>query len=157
MDIFLYILSILFLLIGFAGCFLPVLPGPPVSYAALLLLQLTDRFQFTVQELVIGGLLVIIVQILDYLTPLLGTKWSGGSKWGNWGCMIGTVAGIFLFPPWGILLGPFVGALIGEILSGRDLAVAFKAGLGAFVGFLVSVVLKIGVCGYFVYMVIEEM
>lgn len=155
MDILLYVLAGLCLLLGFAGCFLPVLPGPPMAYVGLLLLQATERFQFTVGQLVAWGILVVVVQILDYVTPILGTKYSGGSRWGNWGCVIGTVAGIFLFAPWGILLGPFIGALIGELLGGKTFGEAMKAGVGAFMGFLVSVVLKVGLCGYLVYCVIR--
>lgn len=155
MDILLYVLAGLCLLLGFAGCFLPVLPGPPMAYVGLLLLQATERFQFTVGQLVAWGILVVVVQILDYVTPILGTQYSGGSRWGNWGCVIGTVAGIFLFAPWGILLGPFIGALIGELLGGKTFGEAMKAGVGAFMGFLVSVVLKVGLCGYLVYCVIR--
>ena len=122
MDIFLIILGVLCLLAGLAGCFLPVLPGPPVSYVGLLLLHFTDKIHF-----------------------------SGGGKWGNRGCMIGTIAGLFVFPPWGVLIGPFAGAVIGELFGGKKSAEAFKAGLGAFVGFLFSVVVKVSVCGYFIY------
>ncbi len=154
MDMLLYILSGVCLLLGFAGCFLPVLPGPPVAYMGLLLLQATERFGFTVGQLVVWGLLVVVVQVLDYVTPILGTKYSGGTKWGNWGCVIGTVMGVFLFAPWGIIFGPFVGALLGELLGGKNLGGAMKAGAGAFFGFLVSVVLKVGLCGYFAYCMI---
>ena len=148
MDILLIILGILCLLTGLAGCFLPVLPGPPVSYAGLLLLHFTDKIHFSTTHLI---LLVIIVQVLDYVTPMLGTKYSGGGKWGNWGCVIGTIAGLFVFPPWGVLIGPFAGAVIGELLGGKKSVEAFKAGVGAFVGFLFSVVVKVSVCGYFIY------
>ena len=134
MDILLYVLAGLCLLLGFAGCFLPVLPGPPMAYVGLLLLQATERFQFTVGQLVTWGILVVVAQVLDYVTPILGTKYSGGSRWGNW--------------------GPFIGALIGELLGGKAFGEAMKAGVGAFIGFLVSVVLKVGLCGYFVYCVI---
>ena len=85
MDILLIILGAICLLVGFAGCFLLVLPGPPLSYLGLILLHFTDRVQFSVTQLVIWGVLVIVVQLLDYLTPVLGTKYGGGSKWGNWG------------------------------------------------------------------------
>ncbi len=151
MDILLIIAGSICLLVGLAGCFLPVLPGPPVSYVGLLLLHFTDRVQFSASELVLWGVLVVIIQILDYVTPLWGAKYSGGGKWGNWGCAIGMVAGIFLFPPWGVLVGPFVGAFVGELLVGKPSADALKAGLGAFVGFLFSVVIKVALCGYFVY------
>lgn len=88
MDILLYVLAALCLLLGFAGCFLPVLPGPPVAYGGLLLLQATERYQFTIGQLVVWGVSVAVVQVLDYVTPMLGTKYSGGSRWGNWGCVI---------------------------------------------------------------------
>ena len=132
MDILLVILGVICLLVGLAGCFLPIL-------------------EFTVTELVVWGLLVVLAQAMDYVTPMLGTKYSGGSKWGNWGCAVGTVAGIFVFPPWGILLGPFVGAFVGELLGGKASGDALKAGFGAFAGFLLSVVLKVTLCGYFIY------
>ena len=135
MDILLIILGILCLLTGLAGCFLPVLPGPPVSYVGLLLLHFTDKIHFSTTHLILWALLVIIVQVLDYVTPMLGTKYSGGGKWGNWG----------------VLIGPFAGAVIGELLGGKKSVEAFKAGVGAFVGFLFSVVVKVSVCGYFIY------
>ena len=94
---------------------------------------------------------MIVVQALDYLTPLLGTKYSGGSRAGNWGCILGTIAGIFLFALWGIILGPFIGALLGELIGGKPFHEAFRAGIGAFIGFLLSVVLKVALCGYFCY------
>ena len=103
------------------------------------------------------AILVIIVQVLDYLTPLIGTKYSGGSKWGNRGCIAGTVIGIFLFPPWGIIFGPLVGAVIGELLGGKLTHEALKAGLGAFVGFLLGVILKVSLCGYFVVVFISAL
>ena len=161
MDIFLIILGVLCLLAGLAGCFLPVLPGPPVSYVGLLLLHFTDKIHFSTTHLILWAFLVIIVQVMDYVTPMLGTKYSGGGKWGNRGCMIVIpgkdhplglhFAGLFVFPPWGVLIGPFAGAVIGELFGGKKSAEAFKAGLGAFVGFLFSVVVKVSVCGYFIY------
>lgn len=70
---------------------------------------------------------------------------------GELGSVIGTIAGLFVFPPWGVLIGPFAGAVIGELLGGKKSVEAFKAGVGAFVGFLFSVVVKVSVCGYFIY------
>ena len=93
MDILLVILGVICLLVGLAGCFLPILPGPPVAYLALWLLHFTGYAEFTVTELVVWGLLVVLAQAMDYVTPMLGTKYSGGSKWGNWGCAVGTALG----------------------------------------------------------------
>ena len=106
MDIVWIVLGALCLLVGLAGCFLPALPGPPLAYVGMLLLHITERVQFTVTQLVVWAILVIVVQVLDYFTPLIGTKYGGGSKWGNRGCIAGTVIGMFFFPPWGIILGP---------------------------------------------------
>ena len=80
MDILLVILGVICLLVGLAGCFLPVLPGPPVAYLALWLLHFTGYAEFTVTELVVWGLLVVLAQAMDYVTPMLGTKYSGGNR-----------------------------------------------------------------------------
>ena len=156
MDIIWIIVGAICLLVGLAGCFLPALPGPPLSYVGMILLHLTDKVQFTATQLIVWAILVIIVQVLDYLTPLIGTKYSGGSKWGNRGCIAGTVIGIFLFPPWGIIFGPLVGAVIGELLGGKLTHEALKAGLGAFVGFLLGVILRVSL-GYFVVVFISAL
>ncbi|MBR5297924.1 MAG: DUF456 domain-containing protein, partial [Parabacteroides sp.] len=93
MDIFLIILAVVCLLMGLAGCFLPILPGPPLSYLGLLLLHWTEQVHVSTTQLFLCFLLVVVAQILDYISPMLGTKYTGGSKWGNRGCMIGTVIG----------------------------------------------------------------
>lgn len=79
MDILLIILGILCLLTGLAGCFLPIIPGPPVAYAGLLLLHFTDKAHFSTAELLIWLVIVIVMQVLDYFVPMLGSKYSGGS------------------------------------------------------------------------------
>ena len=149
-DAILIILGVICLITGMLGCILPTLPGPPLAYAGLLLLHFTDKVQYTTAQLLVWLLIVVVVQILDYLTPLLGSKYSGGSKWGNWGCVIGTVIGLF-FAPWGLIAGPFLGAVIGELLGDKELSQALKSGFGSLVGFLLGTVLKLTVCGYFIY------
>lgn len=151
MDILLIILGILCLIIGLAGCFLPVVPGPPVAYAGLVLLHFTDKVQYSTAQLLVWLLVVVILQVLDYFVPMLGSKYSGGSRWGTRGCLVGTIVGLF-FMPWGIILGPFLGAFIGELLGGRRTGQALKSGLGSLLGFLLGTVLKCIACGYFIYM-----
>ncbi len=155
MDIFLIGLSIICLVVGLLGCILPMLPGPPLAYVGLLLLHATEYAQFSSTQLWSCLFAVIVVQILDYITPILGSKYSGGTKWGNWGCVIGTIMGVF-FLPLGIIIGPFIGAIVGELLGGRGLSQAMKAGLGSLVGFLLGTVVKLLLCGYLVYLFIVE-
>ena len=157
MDILLIILGILCLIIGLAGCILPMLPGPPVAYVGLILLHLTDGVQLSTTELLVGLLIVVVVQVLDYIIPMLGTKYSGGGgKWANRGTLIGTLIGMF-FLPWGIIIGPFVGAFMGATKDGMDNTQALKAGFGSLLGFLFGTVLKFVVCGYFAWVFIREL
>ncbi len=148
MDIVLIVLGVIALLIGVAGCVLPVLPGPPFAYLALLLLHFTDRVQFSWMQLLVWLVIVVVVQVLDFIVPMLGTKYFGGSKWGKNGCIIGTVIGVF-FMPWGIVIGPFLGALIGELLAGHTSSEAIRSGIGSLIGFLLGTMLKVILCLYF--------
>ena len=149
MDILLIILCAICLLCGFVGCVLPALPGPPIAYVGLLLLHMTDKVQFSTSELLVWLLIVVVVQILDYFVPMLGTKYSNGSKWGSWGAFVGSIVGIF-FLPWGIILGPFLGAMIGELMGNRSLDQALKSGIGSLLGFLFGTVIKLALCTYFI-------
>ena len=116
MDIFLIVLGAICLLLGLIGCVVPVLPGVPLSYVGLLLLHWTERVQFSWQFLVIWAVITIVIQVLDFVIPAWGTKKFGGSKWGAWGTTIGLLVGLFMGPV-GIVAGPFVGAVVGELLS----------------------------------------
>ena len=157
MDILLIIIGSICLLAGLIGCIVPMLPGPPIAYMALVLLHFTDKVQFTITQLLLWLLLVIVIQVLDYFIPMFGVKRFGGTSWGNWGCILGTVTGLFLFPPWGVIIGPFAGAFIGELLGGKETHHALKAGFGAFVGFLMGTVLKVAVCGWFIFCFISAL
>ena len=147
-DILIYISSFLLLVGGIIGCALPILPGAPLSYAGLLLLHFKDRACFSTTQLIVWLVIVIVLQVVDYITPLLGSKYSGGTDFGNRGCMAGTILGLF-FMPWGVVLGPFIGAVAGEFLGGRDLPHAIKAGIGSLLGFLFGTLMKVIVCFYF--------
>ena len=152
LDIALISLGAIFLILGLLGSILPMLPGPPLSYAGLVLLHFTDRVQFTTTQLIVWLFLVLLTIAADYILPVLGVKKWNGSKWGNVGCIIGIITGIFIFPPWGIILGPFAGAVAGELLfAKKNTPDALKAGFGAFIGFILGTVLKLSVCGWFIF------
>ena len=146
MDIFLLVIAFLLMLIGIIGCIVPGLPGTPISYIGLWIAQATDTVDFSWQFMLIWGIVVIVITLLDYVVPAWGTKRYGGSKWGVWGSTIGVFVGLF-FGAAGVILGPLVGAILGELVSGKQLNDALKAGWGSFIGILFSTVLKLIACG----------
>ncbi|MBN1132948.1 MAG: DUF456 domain-containing protein [Bacteroidales bacterium] len=154
MDLTLAIIGSLLVITGFLGSVLPVLPGPPISWAGFLLLNWTryieDQKEGYDTALWILLFAVVLVTILDYIMPIYGTKKFGGSKRGVWGATIGLVVGLFL-GPLGIIAGPFVGAYIGEISTGKKEKQALKAAWGSFVGFLTGVGMKLMTCGFILF------
>lgn len=156
MEYVLLIASLVFLLAGFIGSFLPVLPGPPLSWVGLLMLYLVKGVEMDYWTLGITLLITVVVTILDYVIPAIGTKRFGGSKYGVWGTNIGLIVGLFI-PPFGFIVGPFIGAFLGEIIfDSSNLKRALKAATGSFIGFLASTFLKIVVCiGFFVLFCIK--
>ncbi len=142
MDIFLAILGTICIITGVLGSLLPILPGPPISYAGLLLLHFTKYAQYSSRFLILFAALTIIVALLDYIIPVWGTKKFGGSNYGTWGATIGVCIGLFLGPV-GIIIGPFIGAVTGELIKGRKSDEAFRAGFGSFIGFITGTVMKI--------------
>jgi len=141
-DILFVGIGIILLLAGIVGCILPVLPGQILAWASLLMLQLKSDPPFTAKFIVLWAFITAGVTILDYIVPLWGTKKLGGSKYGIWGAALGLLVGIF-FPPIGLIIGPFAGAFVGEMITGKDSNTAFKSGLGSFIGFLTGTLLKL--------------
>ena len=143
LDFFLAAGGALLMIVGVIGCVLPVIPGPPLSFVGLLLLHFSRFADFSFEFLLVFGSIAVIVTILDYVVPVWGTKRFGGSRYGMWGAGIGLVLGLILFPPLGIIIGPFAGAVIGEAITGKKSAEAFRAGLGSLMGLMMGVGLKL--------------
>ena len=145
MDIALLILGFLLMLVGILGSFLPVLPGPPISWVGLLLLYLTKAVPDNWWVLSITFVIAIAITILDYVIPAMGTKRFGGSKAGMWGTIVGLLVAIFvpIFGPLGIIIWPFIGALVGELLNKANKKTAMKAAFGSFLGFLTGTFMKL--------------
>ena len=144
MDIALLIIGFILTLIGILGSFLPVLPGPPISWVGLLLLYLTKAVPDDWWVLGITAAIALLVFALDYIIPAMGTKKFGGSKAGMAGTVIGLLVAIF-FPIlgiFGIIIWPFIGALVGELINKADQKTAMKAAFGSFIGFLTGTFLK---------------
>ena len=141
MDYVYLILAVLCALLGLAGTVLPVLPGPPISYAALWFMWLRNPQDIPV-SLWIMGILMIVVSVLDYVAPIWLTNKGGGSPSATRGATAGMIVGLF-FPPWGLLLGPFLGALLGELLTHAPAGKALRVALLSFVGFLLTTGFKL--------------
>ncbi len=142
MDIILVIIAALFMILGIIGSFLPVLPGPLTSWLGLLIVHLTDAIPINKSFLFITLIIAILIWVLDYIIPAIGTKRFGGTKYGMIGTTIGLIVGLLAPIPGGIIIGPFVGALIGELLNKSDSKIATRAAFGSFIGFLVSTFIK---------------
>jgi hypothetical protein len=143
MDIALIIIAFLFCLLGIVGSFLPVLPGPFTSWIGLLIIHFTDVIpqNWTFLGITLG--ISIIVWVLDYIVPALGTKRFGGTKYGMIGSSVGLIVGIIFMGPFGIIIGPFAGAFIGELIKdSSESSQALKAAFGSFIGFLAGTFLK---------------
>jgi uncharacterized protein YqgC (DUF456 family) len=154
MDTFLIVTGVALLLAGIVGCFVPVLPGPPLAYGSLILLQISSYNPFTEKFLVIWAIATILIVIADYYIPIWGTKKFGGTKGGVWGATIGLIIGILLFPPLGLIVGPFLGAFTGEMLNNQGSTKAFRSAIGSFIGFVAGTLMKLGisiVMGYYFF------
>lgn len=154
MDTFLIIAGIVLLLLGIVGCLMPFLPGPPLAYASLLLLQVSSHKPYTENFLIIWALVTGMVLLADYYIPIWSAKKFGGTKSGVWGATIGLIAGIFFFPPFGLIIGPFIGAFAGEMLNKQGSEKAFRSALGSFIGFVAGTLMKLGICivmGYYFF------
>ena len=140
---FFAILAGILLLVGLVGTVLPVLPGPPIAWAGLLAAHFSSYSQIEIWILIATGIAAALVTVMDNIFPSVMTKKAGGSKAATLGCTIGLVVAFFLGPLF-ILIAPFVGAFIGEMIhDSSDSKRALKAAFGAFKGFLLGTGVKI--------------
>lgn len=147
--------GIILIIVGILGSLLPLLPGPPIAYVGLLLQLFREPAPFTTEFILVWGGIVVLSLLLDYLVPIWGTKKFGGTKYGVWGCTIGFLLA-FWMGPWGVVIGPFLGAFVGELLAGQDSRKSFRAAMGSFVGFLLGSFVKLVVCFMMLYYVIAS-
>lgn len=160
MEIVIGILAVLAGITGILGSVLPALPGPPLSWVGMLLLYFWggtnshgDEMSLTILLVMLG--VTILVSVLDYVIPSYLTRVTGGSKAAEWGTFIGMVFGIFVMPPWGMIIFSVLGAFLAEILfANKNGSEALKSALGSFLGFIVGTGLKLVACGVMMYYII---
>ena len=143
-TILLMIIGGLSALAGIVGSVLPIVPGPLLSYASLILLSIAyDWEPLGSMTLILLAVLTVILSVMDNFIPAISAKKSGASKYGIWGSVIGMVLFMVVFPPWGIFIGSFVGAVAGEYFFGAKNQKALQIGWGVFLGSMLGVGLKL--------------
>jgi uncharacterized protein len=143
MTILLYVLGFALVIIGLLGIVLPALPGHILILGGLVLAAWAEHFtRVGTWTLIVIGVIAAASYLVDFAAAALGAKHLGASSRAMIGAGLGTVAGLFLGLP-GIILGPFVGAVIGELTVDRDLRRAGKAGVAAWIGFAIGTAVKV--------------
>jgi uncharacterized protein len=146
----------LLLLAGFAGCILPVIPGPPIALAGLILAYFSSFSVISGNTLIYSSIAVVVVTVLDIVAPLIFTKKFGGTKYGLYGATAGLVVGLF-FGPFGIIAGPFVGAFAGEMLKDmKDSKKAFRSAWATFIGFMFGTGIKLITVGVLIWIYVAS-
>jgi uncharacterized protein YqgC (DUF456 family) len=145
-QILLYVLAALLIVIGIVGTIVPALPGVPVVYLGMFLAAWAGDFtQIGWVTLTVLGVLTALSLLVDLLASLLGAKRVGASGWALFGAAMGTLVGMFFGIP-GLILGPFVGAVLGELIAGSTLRRSTVVGVGAWLGFVFGTLAKIALC-----------
>ncbi len=155
MEYILVILALICALTGVAGSILPALPGPPLSFAGLLLLLPCNGNSIDTATVIIAGVATVIITIFDYIAPIWLTKKRGGSKYGTWGAGIGMIIGLF-FGILGMIIGPFIGAFIGELYAKNSPEKALETAFMSFVAFMLTTGIKLIYCLVMVIIIVTK-
>ncbi|MBI3232497.1 MAG: DUF456 domain-containing protein [Bacteroidetes bacterium] len=153
-DVILLIVAAALSIIGLIGCIIPGLPGHPLNYAAMLIVQYVYA-PFQTYTLIIYAILTALILVIDYMLPIWFAKKFGATKQGIWGSMIGMVLGI-IFTPVGMILGLLLGAIIGDLIAGRQTHEAAKSGIATFTGTILAIGLKLIIAGLLTFLVFVE-
>lgn len=153
MDTFLIIIGFFFIILGIAGSFLPIIPGPITSWIGLLMLFFAEKIAMENSFLISTGIIALIIFILDNIITVIGAKKFGGGKGSVVGSTIGLIVGILFLGPFGLIIGPFLGAFVGELFVNiNNTKGALKAATGSLIGFITGVFLKFIISAvFFVY------
>jgi len=155
-SVLLIIIGLLVSIIGLIGCIIPAIPGPPLSFLSLVILELAIDDAFTLEFFYLWFGITVVVVLLDYILPIVGAKVYKASNYGIWGSIIGLIAGIIFFPLFGMILGLFAGAVVGELIAGKKEWEALKVGSVTFVASMLMIFLKLAVSGIMLYYFVKR-
>jgi len=143
-TIALIIVCSVLMVVGLLGVVLPILPGIPLAWLGLFIYAIGTSFErISIATVIVFSILTVLALLLDFLAPMLGAKKYRASKLGVIGAFLGFTVGIFVLGFWGIILGPFIGALLGELIAGRRPRQALGSAFGTFLGFVAGTLFKI--------------
>jgi len=143
-EIIAIIVAALFFLVGLTGTLLPVLPGAPIIWLGMLVYGFIAGFEsLGLYFFLVQGLIALVVMGVDYFFTAMGSRYFGGTRAAFWGAAGGLLVGLFFFP-FGLLIGPFVGATLADLIARRKTGAALKSGFGASLGFFGALPLKLG-------------
>lgn len=143
MTLLLWLLAILLIVVGLIGTVLPALPGTLLIFAGLCLGAYAEGFnEVGLWTLLVLGILTALSYAIDFIATALGAKRTGASAKAFWGAALGSIVGVFFGIP-GLILGPFLGAVIGELIARRGFGDAARAGYGAWIGLMIGTVAKL--------------
>ncbi|NLX92076.1 MAG: DUF456 family protein [Firmicutes bacterium] len=140
------IITFILFIVGIIGTVLPLLPGVTLIWGGMLLYGILTGFPpgLSWDFYLFQGIAALLIMGVDYIATAVGVKRSGGSKAATWGAAVGLLLGIFMGPA-GIIFGPFLGALVGELLNGFPLDRALRSSIASLVGLLGGIILKLGI------------
>jgi len=147
------------MVVGLIGVVVPFLPGVPLAWLGIFIYALVTGFEkISIAATVTFFVVMVFTLSLDFLAPMLGARKYQASKWGVIGVFIGFIAGTLILGIWGVVLGPFAGAMAGELIAKRQPERALKSAIGAVLGFLAGTLFKITVVlimiGFFIVSII---
>jgi uncharacterized protein YqgC (DUF456 family) len=154
-TILLAILCFILMAAGLLGIFLPILPGVPLAWLGLFIYAIGTGFdRISILTTVVFFILMLLSLLLDLLAPMLGASKYRASRYGIISAFIGLIIGIIAFGFWGIIVGPFAGAFLGELITKRPPRQAFRSAIGTFLGFiagsLIKTILVLIMLGFFI-------
>jgi uncharacterized protein YqgC (DUF456 family) len=155
-DIILLTIGLIIAIIGLIGCIVPAIPGPPLNFISLIVLEFVVGGAYSLTFYIVWGIITVATIILDYVFPVWSAKIYKVSNAGIWGSVIGMIVGILFFPPFGMMAGLILGAVIGELMSGKKSQDALKAGMVTFISTLLMIIFKFAVSGIMTYYFIKS-
>ena len=152
-----WLLAGLIVIAGLAGTVIPALPGVPLVFAGLFVGAWIGNFE-TIGWITVGVLafLALVAWVVDFVAGALGARYLGASSRAFWGATFGAIVGIFFGLP-GIVLGPFIGAVLGELSGGSGLLQSGRSGLGAWLGMVVATAAKLAIAFLMIGIVIFKL